>query len=264
MLALRNLWKNRGYAAINIFGLAIGLASSILIMLYVVNELTYDKFHKDSARIFKVWISGRMPTGDLRDAVTAGPMAEALMNDYPEVENAVRIRQSGGWLVRSGDRVFHETEQEFMFADSTFFDVFSFKLLQGDPATCLAEPRSLVLTESYARKYFGEGDPLGQPLKIEQDTNLSVVTGVMQDFPNNSHFKCKMLGSIYTLPDNRDNLSWVNQNFHTYIRLAEGTDVEAFEAGMSCIEHLSGYPGALQRAGSPSPAQTDMAECLLR
>jgi putative ABC transport system permease protein len=159
-------------------------------------------------------------------------MAEALIQDYPEVENTVRIRQSGGWLVRSGDRVFHETEEEFMFSDSTFFDVFSFKLLKGDPATCLSEPRSLVLTESYARKYFGERDPIGQTLKIEQDTNLSIVTGVMQDFPSNSHFQCKMLGSIYTLPDNRDNLSWVNQNFHTYIRLAEGTDVEAFEAGM--------------------------------
>jgi len=232
LVALRNLWKNRGYAAINISGLAIGLASSILIMLYVVNELTYDKFHANSDRIYKVWISGKMPTGELRDAVTAGPMAEAMLNDYPEVENAVRIRQSGGWLVKNGDRVFHETANDFMFTDSTFFDVFSFKLLKGDPNTCFAEPRSLVLTESSARKYFGEEDPIGQTLKIEQDTNLSVVTGVMQDFPANSHFKCKMLGSIYTLPDNRDNLSWVNQNFHTYIRLSEGTDIKSFESGL--------------------------------
>jgi len=232
LITLRNLWKNRGYAAINISGLAIGLASSILIMLYVVNELTYDKFHENSDRLYKVWISGMMPTGELRDAVTAGPMAEAMLNDYPEVENAVRIRQSGGWLVRSGDRVFHETEQEFMFADSTFFDVFSFELLKGDPTTCLTGARNIVLTESYASKYFGNEDPIGQTLKIEQDTNVSVVTGVMQDFPSNSHFQCKMLGSTLSLPDNRDNLSWVNQNFHTYIRLSEGTDIEAFEARM--------------------------------
>jgi len=177
LLALRNLWKNRGYAAINIFGLAIGLASSILIMVYVVNELTYDTFHNNSDRIYKVWISGKLSTGELRDAITAGPMAEALIRDYPEVENAVRIRQSGGWLVRNGDRVFHESEREFMFADSTFFELFSFELLKGDPGSCLAEPRSLVLTESYARKYFGDADPIGQTLNIEQDTNLSVVTG---------------------------------------------------------------------------------------
>jgi len=106
LLALRNLWKNRGYAAINIFGLAIGLASSILIMVYVVNELTYDTFHNNSDRIYKVWISGKLSTGELRDAITAGPMAEALIRDYPEVENAVRIRQSGGWLVRNGDGYF--------------------------------------------------------------------------------------------------------------------------------------------------------------
>ncbi|MCK4989191.1 MAG: ABC transporter permease, partial [Bacteroidales bacterium] len=119
-----------------------------------------------------------------------------------------------------------------MFTDSTFFDVFSFKLLRGDPKTCLKEPRSIVLTEEYARKYFGNEDPIGKTLKIEQDTNVSVITGVMQDFPQNSHFHAKMLGSISTLPENRDNLSWVNQNFHTYMVLAEGTDVEAFEASL--------------------------------
>ena len=119
-----------------------------------------------------------------------------------------------------------------MFTDSTFFDVFSFRLLKGDPKTCLKEPRSIVLTEEYAKKYFGDEDPIGQSLKIEQDTNVSVITGVMQDFPENSHFHCKMLGTINTLPETRDNLSWVNQNFHTYMVLAEGTDMEAFEAGL--------------------------------
>ncbi len=104
--------------------------------------------------------------------------------------------------------------------------------MQGDPHTCLKEPRSIVLTEEYAKKYFGNEDPIGKSLKIEQDTNVSVVTGVMEDFPSNSHFHAKMLGSISTLPENRDNLSWVNQNFHTYMVLAEGTDVEAFEASL--------------------------------
>ena len=231
-VALRNLMKNRGYASINIAGLAIGLATSIFIFLYVINELTYDRFHEKSDRIYKAWISGMMPTGEIHDAVTAGPMAGALLDDYPEVEQVVRLRQYGGFLVKNGDRVFNETEQDFLFTDSTFFDVFSFKLLKGDPKTCLKEPRSIVLTEEYAKKYFGDEDPIGRSLKIEQDTNVSVITGVMQDFPENSHFHCKMLGSINTLPENMDNLSWVNQNFHTYMVLSEGTEVEAFEASL--------------------------------
>jgi len=229
-VALRNLWRNRGYAAINILGLALGLATSIFIFLYVFNELSYDRFHEKSDRIYKAWVSGKMPTGEMHDAVTAGPMAAALLADYPEIEQVVRIKQEGGWLVRSGDRKFNETDHDFMFADSTFFDVFSFKLLEGDPEKCLVEPRSIVLSEEYARKYFGTEDPVGKTLKIEQDTNVSVITGVMQDFPENSHFHCKMLGSMSTLPENRDALSWVNQNFHTYIVLREGTDPEALEA----------------------------------
>ncbi len=231
-VALRNLIKNRGYASINIVGLAIGLATSIFIFLYVINELTYDRFHEKSDRIYKVWISGKMPTGEMHDAVTSGPMAAAMLADYPEVEQVVRIRQLGGWLVRNGDRVFNETEKDFMFTDSTFFDVFSFKLLKGDPKNCLKEPRSIILTEEYAKKYFGTEDPIGKTLEIEQDTNVSVITGVMQDFPENSHFHCKMLGSLVTYPEDDDPLNWVNQNYHTYILLREGTDVDAFEASL--------------------------------
>jgi len=247
LIALRNLWKNRGYSSINIFGLAIGLATSIFIFLYVINELSYDRFHEKSDRIYKAWISGMMPTGEMHDAVTAGPMAAALIADYPEVEQVVRLRQYGGFLVKNGDRVFNETEQDFLFTDSTFFDVFSFKLLKGDTKTCLKEPRSIVLTEEYAKKYFGEEDPIGQSLKIEQDTNVSVVTGVMQNFPENSHFHAKMLGSINTLPQNNDNLSWVNQNFHTYMVLAEGCDVEAFEA--SLYDMVVKYVGPIVQQG---------------
>lgn len=247
LVALRNLWKNRGYAAINIFGLAIGLASSILIMIYVINELTYDRFHEQSDQIYKVWISGSMPTGEMHDATTAGPMAAALLSDYPEVEQVVRIRQAGGWLVRKGDRIFNETAEDFMFADSSFFDVFSFNLVKGDPKTCLKDPRSIVLTEEYARKYFGDEDPIGQSLKIEQDTNLSVITGVMEDFPVNSHFHCKMLGSLATFGESRHPTAWVNQNYHTYIILAEGTDTEVFEERM--YDMVLKYVGPIVQMG---------------
>lgn len=230
IVALRNLWRNRGYAAINIFGLAIGLATSIFILLYVINELSYDRFHEKTERIYKVWVSGMMPTGEMHDAVTSAPMAAALLADYHEVEQVVRLYRSGGFLVGNGDRKFNETEEDFLFVDSTFFNVFSFSLLKGDPRTCLKEPRSIVLTEEYARKYFGNEDPIGKTLEIEQDTNVSVVTGVIQDFPENSHIQAKMLGSISTFPLNRDALNWVNQNYHTYIVLREDSNVEALEA----------------------------------
>ncbi|TFH27222.1 MAG: hypothetical protein E4H10_04575 [Bacteroidia bacterium] len=100
LVALRNLWRNRGYASINIFGLAIGLATSIFIFLYVINELSYDRFHEKSDRIYMAWISGMMPTGEVHDAVTAGPMAAAMIADYPEVQQVVRLRKYGGFLVR--------------------------------------------------------------------------------------------------------------------------------------------------------------------
>jgi putative ABC transport system permease protein len=145
-------------------------------------------------------------------------------------------------MVRKGDRIFQETDAEFMFADSTFFDVFNFELLKGDPRTCLAEPRSIVLTEEYARKYFGDEDPIGQYLKIEQDTNLSVITGVMADFPQNSHFHCKMLGSMSTIRDSRST-NWLNHNYHTYVVLKEGTDPAEFESRMR--DMLFKYVGPL-------------------
>ncbi len=242
LVALRNLWRHRGYTLINIFGLTIGLASTIFILLYVVNEMSYDRFHEKSDRIYRIWISGSMPATEMRHAVSSPPMAEALLNDYPEVEQAVRLRQAGGWIVKQGDRIFNETDDEFIFADSTFFDVFSFKLLKGDPRTCLIEPRSIVLTEEYAAKYFGDEDPMGQTLKIEQDTNLSVITGVMEDFPQNSHFHCKMLGSLTTIGNSRST-NWLNHNYYTYVVLKEGTDPVEFEANLR--EMLVKYVGPM-------------------
>jgi putative ABC transport system permease protein len=242
LVALRNLWKQRGYTLINIFGLTIGIASTIFILLYVINEMTYDRFHEKSDRIYRVWISGSMPATEMRHAVSSPPMAEALLNDYPEVEQTVRLRRAGGWMVKHGDVTFQETEDDFLFADSTFFDVFSFNLLKGDPATCLKEPRSIVLTEKYALKYFGDEDPMGQTLKIEQDTNLSVITGVMEDFPQNSHFHCNMLGSLSTLGNSRST-NWLNHNYYTYVVLKEGTDPVEFETRLR--EMLVKYVGPM-------------------
>ena len=123
-VAFRNLFRHSGYTFINVLGLAIGLTSSIFIFLYVINELSYDKFHEKSDRIYRAWILGNMPGTEMRHAVTSPPMMEALLQDYPEVENAVRLYGSGNILIRKGDRIFYETDNNFLWADSTFFDVF--------------------------------------------------------------------------------------------------------------------------------------------
>ena len=230
-VAFRNLFKHFGYSFINILGLAIGLASSIFIFLYVINELTYDRFHEKSDRIYRVWILGNMPGTEMRHAVSSPPMMEALLNDYPEVEKAVRLTKAGDILIRKGDRNYYETGNNFLFADSSIFDVFSFELLQGDPESCLKEPRSLVLTEEYARKYFGEEDPMGKTLKVEQDTIFYEVTGIVKDVPVNSHIQFKMLGSMSTLARSRSDI-WVTHNFYTYMVLAPGSDPVDFEARM--------------------------------
>ncbi|HEC41894.1 MAG TPA: FtsX-like permease family protein [Bacteroides sp.] len=231
-VAFRNLYRNFGYTFINVLGLAIGLACSILILLYVNNELTYDKFHEKAERTYRIGVRGQMPGNELNQAVTASPMMEALRSDYPEVEHITRVAKYGGWLCRTGDRIFQETAENFKFADSTFFDVFNFELLRGDPKSVLQAPRSLVMSERYANKYFGNEDPIGKTLRIEQDTNFYTVTGLMKNVPVNSHFHFEMLGSMCTIGESRST-NWLNHNYYTYVVLREGADVEQFTVGLN-------------------------------
>lgn len=230
-VTIRNLIRQPGFTIINILGLAIGLASSIFITLYVVNELTYDRFHEKADQIYRIGVRGQMPGNELNQAVTAAPMMEALLNDYPEVEMVCRIAEFGGWLVNYEDKKFNETSETFKFADSTFFKLFDFKLLKGDPKTVLNRPRTLVMTETAARKYFGDEDPIGKTLRIEEDTIIYEVTGLMKDVPANSHFHFDMLGAMCTIRQSRST-NWVNHNYYTYILLAPGTDPENFTGQM--------------------------------
>jgi len=230
-VAIRNLIRQPGYTFINIMGLAIGLACSILILLYVINEVTYDSFHTKADRIYRIGVRGQMPGNELNQAVTAAPMMEALLNDYPEVEMSCRIAEFGGWLLTYGDKKFTENSETFKFADSTFFELFDFKLLRGDPKTVLSRPRTLVMTETAARKYFGDEDPIGKTLSVEQDTVIYEVTGLMEDVPVNSHFHFDLLGSMCTIRQSRST-NWVNHNFYTYILLAPGTDIDLFTRQM--------------------------------
>ncbi len=241
-VAIRNLIRQPGYTLINVLGLAIGLACSIMIFLYVINEVTYDSFHEKAEHIYRIGVKGQMMGNELNQAVTAAPMMEALVREYPDVETAVRIAEFGGWLITYDEKKFHETEETFKFADSTFFEVFDFKLLRGDPKTVLERPRTMVMTESAARKYFGDEDPIGKSLKIEQDTILYEVTGLMEDVPVNSHFHFDLLGSMSSIRGSR-NTNWINHNYYTYVVLPSGIDIEKFTENIN--ELIPKYVGPM-------------------
>ncbi len=225
--AARIMRKRGGYYLLNIGGLAIGLISFIFITLYVINELSYDRFHDNYENIYRIKVTGRMAGGELNQAVTAAPMAQAILKDYPEVTKVARVRPMGDWLIRFGDKRFNE--DGVLFADSTFFDVFDFKILKGDPLTALNRPNSMVLTEEFAFKYFGNLDPIGQRLRVESDTILYTVTAVMQNVPDNSHIKFDILASLSTYPRLANDQFWVSHSFYTYFVAKEGTNKDELE-----------------------------------
>jgi putative ABC transport system permease protein len=233
-IAFRSLFRQLGYTFINIAGLAIGLTCSILIFLYVINELTYDRFNEKAERIYRIGVKGKMLGNDLNQAVTAAPMYQTLAAEYPEIEHVTRVAKFGGWLVRYGEKKFNETEETFIFADSTFFDVFDFTLIKGNPETALTKPRSLILTEKGARRYFGDEDPVGKTLSVEADTNIYMVTGLMEDVPVNSHFHFELLGSMGSIRNSRST-NWLNHNYYTYITVVPGTDVEQLSENINGI-----------------------------
>ena len=222
--------KHSGYLILNITGLTIGLTSFLLIAIYVLHELSYDRFHKNYENIYRIKVKGVMAGSTLDQAITAPPMAQTLLADYPEILHAVRLNRSGAWLVKYGETRFNE--DGVLFADSSFFSVFDFKLLSGDPKTALANPRSMILTEKFAKKYFGNEDPMGKRISLEADTNLYTITGVVQNIPANSHFKFDMLGSLNSLGDSRS-MGWLNHNYYTYIVLKEGIKKTSMEAKLS-------------------------------
>jgi putative ABC transport system permease protein len=220
--AVRNLRKQRGYVMLNIGGLAIGLTSFLFISLYVIHELSYDRFHRNYENIYRVKVVGQMAGSVLDQAVTCAPLAGTLLKDYPEVVHATRVIRMGAWLIQYGENRFNE--DGVLFADSTFFDVFDFRLLKGDPRSALVRPRSMILTEEYARKYFGNMDPMGQKIIVESDTIAYTVTGVIKNVPDNSHMKFDILASVSSYPDQANNQIWVSNNFYTYFVAREGTD----------------------------------------
>ncbi len=204
--AFRNFIRHKGYTSINIFGLAIGMAGCVLILFYVQHELSFNNFHKNGARIYRLIAERKAPTGTSIDAVTPPPLAFALTNDFPEVTNFVRFLNTDNPLplISSGTKRFYE--KQVFFVDAGIFDVFTIPFIVGNAQNALKEPSSVVITENTASKYFGTDNPIGKTLRLNNHLNLQV-TGVIKNFPSNSTINTDFLVSFSTL------YSWVGKDF---------------------------------------------------
>jgi putative ABC transport system permease protein len=243
--SLRNLFKHKGYSLINILGLAIGMATCLLIILYVNHELSYDSFNEDADRIYRICFSGNMGGRDFNLCMAPAPMADVVLDTYPEVEAAVRFSSQGSFIVQYGDNSFKE--DRIIFADASFFDIFSIPLLQGDPQTALKEVQTLVLSRRTAEKYFRDENPIGKTLKLDDRTDF-MVTGVFEEIPNNSHFHFDILLSMESHKDSKNQI-WLSMNYPTYIRLHEGADHKTLDAKLDeliqkyAIPQMSAFMG---------------------
>ncbi|MGZ3924684.1 MAG: ABC transporter permease [Flavisolibacter sp.] len=224
-IAFRNLWKNKGYSAINIIGLAIGIATCLLISLFVIDELSFDRYNKNADRIYRVNSDLKFGGEAHIMAVCPDPLAATMVRDYPEVENAVRFRSYGPSLVKKGNE--NIKEERIIYADSTVFSVFTLPMVAGNPKTALAEPNTVVITESTAKKYFGTTNVLGKVLRFD-NTRDNKITGVIKDVPQNSHFNFDFFVSLAGSEEARRNI-WLSFNFVTYVLLRENADRKAFE-----------------------------------
>lgn len=226
-IAYRNLVKNKMFSAINIFGLAIGIASCLLITLYVVDELSYDKFHEKGDRIYRLNNDILYGGKDMRMAQTPDILAPTLKKDYPQVENYTRLFNAGAYLIKKPTVANFIREENILFADSTIFEVFTFPLIAGNPKTVLNEPTVIVISESAAKRHFGAENPVGKILNLDNRKDYKV-TGVMKDIPKNSHIKADFFISMKSLQYDWGN--FLSNNHWSYILLKEGTDPKSFDA----------------------------------
>ncbi len=230
-IAIRNIIKDKTYSAINIFGLTIGITCSLFLLMYILDELSFDRYHKNAANIYRVVSNIKEPDNAFTWAIAQIPLAEELRDKYPEVTNAVRFFGLGRSQYRNGDKQFYEGD--FYLADSTVFDMFSYTFIGGDPATALDNPFSIVLSEKTAIKYFGSAQAaLGQSIQNAQKEEFKV-TGVMKDVPLNSHFRFDALISRNTQPGY--NSDWGNFGVFTYIQLPPGYDLSKMYASLDKV-----------------------------
>lgn len=227
--AIRQLWRHKGYSLINILGLAVGIACCLIILLYVQEELSFDKFHEKGDRIYRVALDRQYPGRSSSYAIIPHSFAQEMKAEFPEVEEAVRLFYFQGVTAtfEVKDEIYEEPH--FLWADSTFFRVFGIPVLRGEPEKALSEPNSLVLTESTAKRYFGDEDPIGQVVRQPGNDNELVVTAICGDVPPHSHLRFTALISSEALGF-IEQPNYIAFSAFTYLLLREGADTDALEA----------------------------------
>jgi putative ABC transport system permease protein len=231
-IALRNIFKDKVYSSINILGLTIGITCSMFLFMYILDELSYDRYHTNANNIYRIVSNIKEPDNSFTWAIAQVPMAQELRNNYPEVKNAVRFYGTGRTLYKNGDKQFNE--EQFFLTDSTVFDMFTYEFIAGDMSTALDNPFSIVLTETVAKKYFATpAEALGQSLQNKENDEFKI-TGVIKDVPYNSHFRFDALISRSSRQGS-DGGSWGNFGVFTYIQLPEGYDLTKMYASLDTI-----------------------------
>ena len=218
---------------INIAGLAIGLASAVFIILYIISETSYDRFHERSDNIYRLYLDGKIAGQEVKGAWNSPAYGPGFYEEIPEIENYCRFDFADNRMLWS-DPASKYLENHIMYADSTFFEVFTINLLEGDPATCLDEPYTILLSESKVVQYFPEGNPIGRTIYMNDDSTLYRVTGVVEDPPRNSHFYYDFICSYSTDANSRTTI-WLNNYMQTYILVRPGSNQEQLDSKINAI-----------------------------
>jgi putative ABC transport system permease protein len=225
--SLRSFKRQRSYIIINILGLSIGIACSLLIGLYVVNESSYDKYNLKKDRIYRIILNGKIGGQEVTVSSTPAIMGSTLVKEFPEVEDFLRMNAQGPTVLEYNNQQF--TEDHIVEADSSFFNFFSIPVLKGDPKNLLNASHKVVLSESTAKRIFGNENPIDKPIRIGSDTVRFIVTGVMADVPHNSHFEANLLRSFMTNRRSKETV-WMSNSFSTYLLLKPNSSFKTVDS----------------------------------
>lgn len=245
-IALRNIAKHKFFSLINISGLTVGVAACLFVAMYIYDELNYDQFHDKGERIYRLNLHGKLAGQEVQTTYTAYPIWKAMVEEIPEVLEATRVDDMGEWIFRNGATAYNE--EGVIAADSNFFDVFGFKLFEGNTETALREPNSIVINEKLAEKYFGEESPLGKSLAIGNDKTEYKITGVMENERTDSHLKFNALLSSSSFSWMNNN-HWLNNSTWTYYVLQEGASSANVDKKFDAIMERNVAPSMQQFIG---------------